>query len=793
MASGRNWHRSFQDKMKDNIYVVFLFLYVGLITYIPSFEAVDANATKFFTLSILNLVGFALLIISKPSAYSKQPTVRLLDTGFFWLYLAFTVWMLVTIFFSFSLSESFLQMAKWSGIFGGLFLVSHLMHRVAELDKLLFRLALYLTALLCVDAISVIYTIWGQILDGKVTVSNISFIYSNKNILASAIFVKLPFAVWLLFSKRTPVVVLAVIAIVLGSLATFMLETRAFYLGLISSVFFLMFVATFQYFKTKKHTLVTKTLGYATIVIVSVLLFNAIESFYYPNKQATETSVLINRLSSIQDSETGSAAKRLDAWKWSLQLIKNQPLFGVGPGNWKIEVLRYENQLNPTYDYMYKAHNDYIEATAELGLIGGVLYLSLFLWVLKVFLAYFKRDLELVERDTQFLFLSTLGIVYYSFDALFNFPADRPEIQVLLILYWAIGLSTVSRNKHLPVFLQRISAKLKNYQLVFILLGFVVSCVSASLLYLNFKSHQLQKIAFSDISKNNIQEPSVTFVGNFPPFPQISAWGESLPVVTSYFLFQENKYEEVITLLRNDRSNPYDAMREHIMAKSFDKLGLKDSALFYAELSRTLKPYSFANLYLLFSLYEATGNQEAISPILDDYLIKQEKRRNAVAWAYAIQFYSKRGQFDKSDSLLKLAAIKYPENKIINQVKEAIALDQVAPEDKNVYDRAFEAYTSGAYSVALPLFTNYINRVPNDARAYKFRAFCYFKASNLGLSLKDTDTYLTLEQADAEIMNLRGVIFANLNQIDKACEALSVSSSMGNQEGKNNYAVLCSQ
>jgi len=59
--------------------------------------------------------------------------------------------------------------------------------------------------------------------------------------------------------------------------------------------------------------------------------------------------------------------------------------------------------------------------------------------------------------------------------------------------------------------------------------------------------------------------------------------------------------------------------------------------------------------------------------------------------------------------------------------------------------------------------------------------------------LKDTDTFLSLEQADDEIMNLRGVAYANLNQKEKACEALSISASLGNQEGKNNYALLCAQ
>jgi len=135
-ANRGNWHLS----SKDNNYVIFLFFYIIFTTYIPSFNAVDANATKFFTLSVLNLIGFVSLVFYKRSDRPNNNSFHLLHNRFFWLYLAFTGWITISSIFSYNSSESLLHMAKWSTIIGGLYLVTQLLNRASEPIKLLYQI-----------------------------------------------------------------------------------------------------------------------------------------------------------------------------------------------------------------------------------------------------------------------------------------------------------------------------------------------------------------------------------------------------------------------------------------------------------------------------------------------------------------------------------------------------------------------------------------------------------------------------------------------------------------------------
>ena len=113
---------------------------------------------------------------------------------------------------------------------------------------------------------------------------------------------------------------------------------------------------------------------------------------------------------------------------------------GVGTGNWKVVVLKYENLDLKDFTYMYKSHNDFLEITAENGLPGGLAYTAIIGLIL---FCFFKTSLKSIKDDSRlkFLFLPAFGILAYSVDAFFNFPADRPEIQSLFAMYVAGGIA----------------------------------------------------------------------------------------------------------------------------------------------------------------------------------------------------------------------------------------------------------------------------------------------------------------------------------------------------------------
>ena len=136
------------------------------------------------------------------------------------------------------------------------------------------------------------------------------------------------------------------------------------------------------------------------------------------------------RLATITGSDGGI---RFDTGKRSWHVFKEDPIFGVGLGNWKIRTFKEENSNLQDFTVFYKAHSDFIEITTVTGIFGGLFFLSIFLLTEWFLLNTLVRNVSFEE--IALLFLPALGLYCHSFDAFFNFPQDRPEIQALFDLY----------------------------------------------------------------------------------------------------------------------------------------------------------------------------------------------------------------------------------------------------------------------------------------------------------------------------------------------------------------------
>jgi O-antigen ligase len=67
------------------------------------------------------------------------------------------------------------------------------------------------------------------------------------------------------------------------------------------------------------------------------------------------------------DSSEASAQGRIQSWAAGLQMLKSQPILGVGFGHFGDY-----NQLT--------AHNSFVHSFAELGVIGGVCFVGIWYW-----------------------------------------------------------------------------------------------------------------------------------------------------------------------------------------------------------------------------------------------------------------------------------------------------------------------------------------------------------------------------------------------------------------------------
>ena len=130
----------------------------------------------------------------------------------------------------------------------------------------------------------------------------------------------------------------------------------------------------------------------------------------------------ISRAATISISTNdGSVNQRLRYYEDVLTHLSSNPIFGVGLGNWKLKSIEYDATDILGYVVPYHAHSDFIQLGAELGIIGFILYLAIFL--LAIYFSYnIIRNSKLSEKEKIFIYLILLSLGVYSVDANLNFP-----------------------------------------------------------------------------------------------------------------------------------------------------------------------------------------------------------------------------------------------------------------------------------------------------------------------------------------------------------------------------------
>ena len=90
------------------------------------------------------------------------------------------------------------------------------------------------------------------------------------------------------------------------------------------------------------------------------------------------------------------------------------------------------------YIVPYHAHSDFIQLGAELGIIGFLLYLSIF--ILTTYYGYkVIRFSRLSSNLRIFIFIALTSLGTYVIDASLNFPIARPQV----LTVWATVLSLI--------------------------------------------------------------------------------------------------------------------------------------------------------------------------------------------------------------------------------------------------------------------------------------------------------------------------------------------------------------
>jgi len=750
-------------KPKLNLIYALILLGYGFITVLtPNLNTLDSLGPKFYTLAILNLVAY-LIILTGNQVKPQQD----FHSSFFrtWIGVIYTLFLLVSLlsfFKAFNIYESIINFSKLFTIFSAAYIVSIILRQ----DKrYLYLISISLAFLLIFDCGTVFYHIFLNKMVGKsINIDEIKSVYSNKNILSSAIFVKISFVLWLLTFGKGWMKVLGGFTLVIALVAILFMNTRTFFVG---SIFLALAYGVFMmirfYKKNEKRRIIFGAIYLSAAVIMVFLTFSLALKYLNPDSTQNGYAVFIERLKSLSNQKEGLRAQ---AWQHSSKLIKENPLLGIGTGNWKVEVLKYETPTTGAYIYMYKNHNDFIETTADTGIFGGLLFLGIFIFVFANFIkAFFKAKKE--EEDTyKWLFLPAFGLFCYFFDAMFNFPSDRPEIVSFFAIFVGAGIAfsppslfvTRHASRVTSSVTRHVSRKLSRVTLIATFIALILG--SIYIFYLNFKSLKLQRIAKQELNAGLLTSSSDLFLNGFPVIPDINIEGEPIAVTKARYLINEGKYQQAIDLLKKDKSSPYDTRQEFFTAMAFLKMGQTDSALVYTQIVYKQKPYFSGNVSVMASAYEAKGNFVEALKVLEDH----------------VQFNNKNSQ-SVSEIIDKQRANLAPRVKI-QQFQE-------------IFNNAMASFNRKEFSNGIKYFTQFIDKEPGVAQAFEYRAFCHFYLNNYQLCLTDINRAIALDPAKPSYLNLRGVTEQILGNKSAACADFQTAINMGDKDAVNNFNKYC--
>lgn len=260
--------------------------------------------------------------------------------------------------------------------------------------------------------------------------------FKDHTVYGAIIALVLPLAIGLLLSKKHSALnyihyLFIIIVIIIGLYFSY---TRAAWLSIIVALFILLLI----YYRVKFSYIAS----FSALFLITVLLsWDSIQMEMERNKYEHTTEEFGERIQSAANITTdASNLERLNRWECAIEMFKEKPFLGFGPGTYAFEYARFQRPENLTiistnFGNMGNAHSEYLSALSENGIFGFISFIGLvsaiFYSAITLFLAWPKED-----QETRILILSIiLSLSTYFFHAILNNFLDTDKAAVPI---WAM-------------------------------------------------------------------------------------------------------------------------------------------------------------------------------------------------------------------------------------------------------------------------------------------------------------------------------------------------------------------
>lgn len=754
-------------KTQNNL-TLFIVSFVYLIVhFVPDFGGADVMGAQWLYTSIVDVLVLTFIFFQR-NLYSEA-IKAVFSQKFSLLYTFYFVWAIISVSYAINPTEAIVCLARLASTFFIYTNFAILLHK-KDIKSYYLPISVFISLVLFYDSIAVITSFTKNAKTMLLDQNILSLMgkNGNKNVMAASLLIKFPFALFVVLRSKFVGRVLGIFILFFGSFALFILNTRSTFVGLF--LILTIFAASTIYFKIKSAwPKIVWPLAYFTIPILiaflsaNLVLENAVKSQEVQGGYGTVTKRIDDITANTKEES------RLRLWKAGLDYVSKHPFIGDGYGNWKLASIPYEKEYTNDLFVPYHAHNDFIEAAADLGIIGGLAYLGLFI------LAFiFTLRLWLKEDAKEFRLFATISfmaLTCYFVDAFLNFPTERTSMQTMLTLTAAL-LFAPAYSLKAQVGIKNTSNK--NVALLYILTGFII--IGGSI-YINnqvFKSLKVQKFVMGEIDTD--PKMALEEVENaFPAIPNLSTSTLPIKALIARYQFRDKNYDAALKLLReSDRDNPYLHYNDFIRTAVFADKRQLDSVAYYAYLAFYHWPRSSS--YYKNAIFAAVKKRDTLE-IKKVFQLYNRYRTGGLAYAqYILGLYEVKGTSDKRMfKMLDDATRKFPEDYvIISNAKNTLMGNAAASNINNNAAQGALAFQKGQYAAAAKFFLQASQAEPDNYTHFENIGICYYTNKNFGTCIQYFD------KANSFVQNkvgksyfFKAMALIASGKKDQACSALN--------------------
>jgi len=224
-------------------------------------------------------------------------------------------------------------------------------------------------------------------------------------------------------------------AVLAGSILLFMVAvtlslSRGAWVSALAGLLFMISISFSKHFSQKKWLFIPLIIG---LLVVGLVVLS-----YTPT---------VKRVGAITEFEQATNFQsRIYAWRGIINMIKDYPFFGTGPGTFAIIFTQYQPPGLPMR-YFY-AHNDYLHLAAEMGLpAAGVI-----IWfILMFYRAGIKTLTRGDELNRNIAFGAMAGITAMLVHSLVDFNLHIPANALLFIVLSALVVAPFKPTENISI------------------------------------------------------------------------------------------------------------------------------------------------------------------------------------------------------------------------------------------------------------------------------------------------------------------------------------------------------